>query len=208
MSSRAFRLGRTAAIALLAARAPAAADALADCYQTRDPALEIRACTGLIEAGGLDAATLAKVHTGRGVARVRTGDIDGGIADHDRAIALAPEFALAYANRGSAFSRKGEFARAVADFDRALELKPKLASALNNRAWARLKLGALEPAMADVDSALALRPADPGILDTRGHILEAMGRREEAIAAYRQALAAAPDLAESREGLKRLGAAP
>jgi len=63
-------------------------------------------------------------------------------------------------------------------------------------------------ALADADAALKLKPDAAPALDTRAHILEALGRREEAIADFRRALAIEPRLSGSREGLKRLGAAP
>ena len=53
-----------------------------------------------------------------------------------------------------------------------------------------------------------MEPNDSSALDTRGHIFEALGRREEAIADFRRALAIDPGMQESKDALKRLGAAP
>jgi regulator of sirC expression with transglutaminase-like and TPR domain len=58
----------------------------------------------------------------------------------------------------------------------------------------------------DAKKSLSLRPDEPEALDTRGHIFEALGRRQEAIADFRRALAKMPDLQESKDALKRLGA--
>lgn len=187
---------------------PALADTFADCWQTADPDLELAACTKLIDGGGLDPTTLAKAHTGRGVALAKLGRFEEAIAQHSRALELVPGFALAHANRGSAFSLKGEHARAIEDFTAAIGFDARRLRAWNGRAWALFKLGRLEEALADVEQALTLKPTDPASLDTKGHVLEALGRKEEAIAAYRAALAGAPGLAESLAGLARLGATP
>ncbi len=193
---------------IMATAAATSADQLADCYQTKEPQLELSACTSLLEAGGLDALTLAKVHTGRGVALVKLGRAAEALADHSRAIELAPDFATAIANRGSAYNALGEFEKAIGDLDRAIALDSKRAVALNSRAWALHKLGRQQAALADIEAALARKPGAAALLDTRGHIREALGEAAAALADFRAALAQDPSLTSSRDGLIRLGAPP
>ena len=201
---------RLATVVFLSALAVGTAQAgtLEDCYQTADPALQVGACTSLIEGGALQGLALAKVYTGRGVGYGNLGDAVRARADHDRAIAIAPDFALALSNRASLAMSGGDFEAAIPDLDRAIALDPKSFRALNGRAWAKYKLGRAADGLGDIEAALALKPGLAALLDTKGHILEALGRRDEAITAYRSALAADPGLAGSKEGLQRLGAAP
>ncbi|GIK67261.1 MAG: hypothetical protein BroJett018_50550 [Chloroflexota bacterium] len=58
------------------------------------------------------------------MARQAKGDLDGAIADYNRAIQLNPQDAEAYTNRGVAYEKKGEMKKAAADYGRVLELRP------------------------------------------------------------------------------------
>jgi Tfp pilus assembly protein PilF len=62
------------------------------------------------------------------------GDYRSAIADYDRAIAVDPNYAQAYARRGWAFLVLEEFAKAEADFDKALALAPDDEYAQSGRA--------------------------------------------------------------------------
>jgi tetratricopeptide (TPR) repeat protein len=116
--------------------------------------------------------------------------------------------AKTYNNRGRIYVLKGDYAHGIADFTEALRRDPAHATAYNNRAFAYLKLGQPSQALIDVEKSLAFNSNSAEALDTHGHILEALGRLDEAIAEFRRALTAAPNLASSREGLRRLGAPP
>jgi tetratricopeptide (TPR) repeat protein len=124
------------------------------------------------------------------------------------AIALDPGDAVSHLNRAYEYLQKGDHARSFADYTRAIEIDPARWDALQGRAWALFKSGRPAAALADAEAALKIKADASQALDTRGHILEALGRREEAIADFRRALAIEPRLSGSREGLKRLGAAP
>jgi tetratricopeptide (TPR) repeat protein len=124
------------------------------------------------------------------------------------AIALDPRDAVSYLNRAYEYLQKGDHARSFADYTRAIEIDPARWDAFQGRAWALFKSGRPAEALADADAALKIKPDAAQALDTRAHILEALGRREEAVADFRRALAIEPRLSGSREGLKRLGAAP
>jgi tetratricopeptide (TPR) repeat protein len=178
---------------------------LGDCWQTKDPALEIAACTHFIESGSLNADQLPKAHTGRGVGLARSGRLDEAIAEHSKAIELAPGYPLPLVNRGSAWSARGDFAKAIDDFDAALRLDPANAGALNNRAWARLKLGDAAGALPDALEAAKLKPKAAAVHDTLGAVLAALGRRDEAIDAFKRALEIDPALVSATQALARLG---
>jgi hypothetical protein len=80
--------------------------------------------------------------------------------DFDAAIALAPNFADAFAGRGTVLVLMGQPAAALPDLDRALALKPTLLDALLNRAIVRKAMGNLAGARTDLNELLRLAPAD------------------------------------------------
>ena len=61
------------------------------------------------------------------------GDWIGAIIDYDKAIALHPDFAVAYYDRGIAKQAKGDSAGALADYNKAIELKPDFPEAQGAR---------------------------------------------------------------------------
>ena len=63
-----------------------------------------------------------------GLVKAEQGDYDGAIADFDRAIAINPNYVLAYYNRGSCSKDKEQgaitTAQVMADYDRAIAINP------------------------------------------------------------------------------------
>jgi tetratricopeptide (TPR) repeat protein len=57
-----------------------------------------------------------------GFVKFREGDVDGAIAEYAHAIALNPNYGLAYRNRGEARRKKGDLEGAMADFNRVSKL--------------------------------------------------------------------------------------
>jgi tetratricopeptide (TPR) repeat protein len=134
---------------------------------------------------------------------------DAAIQNYDKAIELNPRLARpAYTYRGIAYIAKGDYDRAIADFTSAIDIDPSGDLAYQRRAWAYFKAGRAAQGLPDAERSLQLRADSADALNTRGHILEALGRQEEAIADFRRALLRNPNLRDSAEGLKRLGAAP
>jgi tetratricopeptide (TPR) repeat protein len=124
------------------------------------------------------------------------------------AILRDPKDAVSYVNRAFEYLQKADHARAIADYSRAIEIDPARWDSFQGRAWAYFKVNRAAEGLPDAERSLALKPGDARTLDIRGHILEALGRREEAIADFRRALSIEPRMRGSRDGLKRLGAAP
>jgi tetratricopeptide (TPR) repeat protein len=102
---------------------------------------------------------LAIALTARAMAYKATGDSAKARADLDRAIAVKPDNALAYALRGGLTLHGGAPCRALPDLNRALELSPTFVGALVDRGKAYRKLGQLDLALTDLRAAMALLPS-------------------------------------------------
>src|SRR5262249_358652 len=63
----------------------------------------------------------------RSVVRLRRGDVDGAIADLDRAVALMPDQYQAYVNLAQAYHDRKAIGEAVNQLDKAIRIEPNLA---------------------------------------------------------------------------------
>ncbi len=112
-----------------------------------------------------------EAYSNRGLARERTGDIDGAIADLSAAIRLDPGFGKAYFNRGNARKAKGDLDGAIADYGEAIRLNPADAGARNNRGGARQLKRDYDGAVADFSEAIRLDPGHQKSYDGLAWIL-------------------------------------
>jgi tetratricopeptide (TPR) repeat protein len=139
------------------------------------------------------------------------------LARFDEAIDACSQQLIPYASdiflvdRGEAYLAAGRYDRAVEDFDAALKIDKHAAFA---------KLGSGKAMLAKKDYVMALEEFEQAnqmmeiasgepwsvALSKHGLANEALGRRSEAIADFQNALKRQPNLDESKEGLKRLGA--
>lgn len=111
-------------------------------------------------------------------------------------------------NRAYSYRQLGELAKAKSDYTQLKQLNP-------NRISVYAQLGDIESlnknfaaALENYTKLIEFVPTEGRVYQARASSLEQLGRKEEAIADYRKALSLDPTLAESVEGLKRLGAAP
>ena len=129
----------------------------------------------------------------RGNAKLHKGDLDGALADYDKAIELNPDYVVAYNNRGFTKSKKGDLDGALADCDKAIELNPDYAVAYNNRGIAKWHKGDLVGALADYDKAIELNPDHAGAYNNRGFTKSNKGDLDGALADYDKAIELNPD---------------
>ncbi len=93
----------------------------------------------------------------RAVARLRSGDEKGALADIDKAIECAPENAKYHYRKGAILFKSGELDEALECLSRAIDLDPALAPAYALRGHLYEKAGDEENASADLSRAEMLR---------------------------------------------------
>ncbi len=133
----------------------------------------------------------------RGIARNASGDVEGAVADYQRAIRLQPDYSKPYENRGNARLALGRYREAIADYDAAIRLDPSQATSYYNRGLARDYLGDPASAIPDYDEALRLAPGLVEAYYSRGGARANTGDLPGAIDDYSQALRLDPDDARS-----------
>ena len=67
----------------------------------------------------------AEAYSNRGVAKIGKGDLDGALADYNRAIKVNPKFVESYINRGIVKDKVGNTNGSNVDFEKAIELNPR-----------------------------------------------------------------------------------
>jgi len=131
------------------------------------------------------------------------------LAAYDRALALDPQWALAWTNKGATLNGLGRNDEALAASDRALALDPQDAFAWNDKGNALRALRRFDEALAAYDRALALDPQFAIAWHGKGNALSDLRRFDETLAAYDRALALDPKFAFAWNGkielLKWLG---
>src|SRR6266446_5748881 len=133
-------------------------------------------------------------------AKSAKGDLDGAIADCNRAIGLDSKYAKAYRNRGVAKAGKGDLDGAIADYNRAIELDSKYADAYNNRASAEQAKGDPNSAIADYNRVVELAPKYADAYNNRGLANVLLRNWADALADYRRFC----ELSESGQDYPRL----
>jgi Flp pilus assembly protein TadD len=146
----------------------------------------------------------------------------------ERAVQLAPHYAMVYEGKGDALADLEEWDQAIAAYNQALRLDPhsrKIADSLRDAIKIRdqsppepegkeeadqhleqaqhfVDAGHLEEALAECDVAIQVSPKYAETHLARGMILDEMGRLEEAISAYRSALRIDQELDDAILNLK------
>jgi tetratricopeptide (TPR) repeat protein len=112
---------------------PAWADDWTDCISGDHHALQIAACTAILNSNAYTEEKKAVAHYDRGIAYNNEEQYDRAIRDFDRVIKFSPSYVDAYNNRGLAYKDKGQYDRAIQDFDKAISIRPDFERAYNNR---------------------------------------------------------------------------
>ena len=133
----------------------------------------------------------------RGVQRMDKGDLDGAIADFNKAVAQRPDNPDAYFERGVAWCLKIEVDKALADFDKAISLAPNRVDFYKRRAQCRMRYVTdneerLE-VIADLNKGLAVDPKNAELYFFRGLVKHASEDFAGTLADYDRAVELGPD---------------
>jgi tetratricopeptide (TPR) repeat protein len=130
----------------------------------------------------------------RGIEKGKSGDLDGAIADFNRAIELNPKDDAPYYNRAQAKRLKKDTAGAIADYTRAIELGSTNPAAYNNRGNARAEKNDREGAIADYTRAIELKPNYARAYYNRAMVKKEKGDATGAAADFKTAEKLDPEL--------------
>jgi tetratricopeptide (TPR) repeat protein len=134
----------------------------------------------------------------RGIEKAKNGDLDGAMADFDRAIELDPKDDAPYYNRAQAKRLKNDTAGAIADYTRAIELGSTNPAAYNNRGNARVENKDRDGAIADYTRAIELKPDYARAYYNRAMLKKEKGDTAGAAADFKHAQKLDPELASEQ----------
>ncbi|HEV2330998.1 MAG TPA: tetratricopeptide repeat protein [Verrucomicrobiae bacterium] len=150
-------------------------------------------------SGGLDAYTTANYFAGNVL--VNRGFPDAAIQRFQRALALEPEFAGAYAGLGNAFLAEGRNADAIVEYEKALQINPNLGETRYGLAVCFMREGRFSDALVYFQKAVEIAPDSADARNNYGYCLLQTGRAPEAIVQFQKAVELAPESANLRCGL-------
>jgi tetratricopeptide (TPR) repeat protein len=130
----------------------------------------------------------------RGIEKAKNGDLDGAIADFNRAAELNPKDDAPYYNRAQARRLKNDTAGAIADYTKAIELGSTNPAAYNNRGNARVETKDREGAIADYTRAIELKPDYARAYYNRAVLKKEKGDKAGADADFKRAQKLDPEL--------------
>jgi tetratricopeptide (TPR) repeat protein len=153
---------------------------------------ETQAAKSPLAPGASDASDGDLVN--RGIEKAKNGDLDGAIADFNRAAELNPKDDAPYYNRAQAKRLKNDTAGAIADYTRAIELGSTNPAAYNNRGNARVETNDRDGAIADYTRAIELKPDYARAYYNRAVLKKEKGDKAGAAADFKRARELDPEL--------------
>jgi Tfp pilus assembly protein PilF len=118
-----------------------------------------------------------------------------------RAVAVAPDGAVARDYLGRHLCDLGRFDEAAAEFEASLRGDPSSAEVRTNLGYVRMRQGRLDLAVEQFREAVRLRPDYADAHENWGYVLRLQGRLDEAVAKFHEALRLRPDFAAARRDL-------
>ena len=135
----------------------------------------------------------------RGVGLAHQGMYKEAIAEYDRAIHAAPDYANALVDRADAYSNLGDHLAAIASYEKARALDSKSARVSGNLAWEYYLVGRFDDAIRINRAALKENPGEAWIRFNLGLALLASGKLSDASATYSETMTAtANQVAEAK----------
>jgi len=131
-------------------------------------------------------------HNNRGVIALDEGDIDGAIADFERALATGDATTMAVTNLARAWLVKGDLDQARLYAERALRDKPDNKQAVLLLGGVEMKAGHADLAERHLRRAITLDPTFTQARSKLGELLQKGGRDDEALEQFRKVIEIAP----------------
>lgn len=129
----------------------------------------------------------------RGIAKERTGDFDGAVADFRKALDLQPGQPQVLNYLGYSWVDRGEnLDEALAMIQQAVQAQPDAGYIIDSLAWAYFRLGRYQEALDPMERASLLEPVDPIVTDHLGDVYWMNGRQREARFQWHRALSFEP----------------
>ncbi len=147
-------------------------------------------CSKAIELGLIEGYSM------RAIAQAALGNEQASLADHNQAIALAPNSFYSYMVRAFTYDLMGNNEQAIADSTKAIELSPNDADLYSFRAGQYLQMRNYGKAIADSTKAIELDPSNPSQYSQRGMYYRLNGQYDLAVKDYTKAIEIKPDNAE------------
>lgn len=162
--------------------------ALSQQYKHVRPALDDPLFEALAELNA-SATSLLK----RGVAFGELGNLSQAIAEHERALAVNPNYTLAHTNLIQLYGRTGQMDKAEEHYRAALKLDPKQAETHYNYGVLLVGQERFAEARQAFQRSLQSNPLNAEAQHNYGVMIEREGRLDEAATHYRQAIENKPD---------------
>lgn len=142
----------------------------------------------------------AQDHARRASERRVHGDLEGALAEYDKAVAADPQAATIYVKRGGVRRAKGDLEGALADYDEAYALDPRsvqndrfVADAFSDRGNVRTSKLDMNGALADFNKAIYCYQGNPDLYLKRGQARLINGDYAGALTDIDSGLALKPD---------------
>ncbi|MBI0295845.1 tetratricopeptide repeat protein [Streptomyces sp. PRKS01-29] len=150
--------------------------------------------TLLLDEVGSDERAVAMALGLRGMVRADMNELEGALADAERALELDADCVRAHAAMGSVHLDKERYEQALESFDRAVTLDPDFPWPLARRGEAYRLLGRYEESLADLDRSFDLHES-AWTVGTRGQVHHAVEDYDNALADFSRALEISPEWA-------------
>jgi len=147
---------------------------------------------------------LRQAYLARATARARQQAYQAALDDYNKAIALDPYYAKAYANRGNTFAALGMHRRAIQDFDKAIRLGLNDARIYCLRGISLALEGEFRKALADFDQSLRIDRRYAEAYFQRGLLWQQWGYPERAAGDFEKAILYDPSDQDAKDALRRL----
>ena len=139
----------------------------------------------------------AEYYLRKGSEALQRDDVEGAVADYNRAIELKPSFVEAHYSLGIVNLVLRRHSDAIANCNEAIKLKPDFAEAYFYRGIVKVDLGDFNGAIEDYNEAIKLKPDFAEAYHNRGMVKTDLSDHSGAIEDYNEAIKRKPDFAEA-----------